>query len=200
MPHAPVSAIALTLTVLCSACVSDRPDWDPYVRADVAIYDDYESDVEITGFASSSTSTDYGSIRIAGGAARIRDGRRTHRIEGFIGRATFEDRTGVDDIDVTELGVGGRWFVPIASPSVRPFLGLHGVLSLGSEAASVDPGNQAAIALGAGMEFDVADGIALDVSFDYALPFVDSDSDPKGLEVGTGGFALRLGVVFDLSY
>jgi opacity protein-like surface antigen len=200
MPFARVSVIAVALTLLCNSCMADRPDWDPFVRADVAVFDDYDSDVEVTGFSSDTTSTDYDSIRVAGGAAHFEDGRPTLRLEGFLGRATFAGRTGVDDSDVTELGLGGRWFVPIASVTVRPYVSLHGVVSLGSTAAGVDPGNEAAFAIGTGLEFEIASGIALDASVDYALPFVDSDSDPEGLEVGTGGLALRLGVVFDVSY
>lgn len=181
--------------LLLAGCASVETRWAPHVRADFALIDAYDTEVEVVDFSSTSDDVDYESVRVGLGAADVRGDRIVARYDVILGRAKLEGLPGADDQDSFEFGVGGRWFVGLRRHGLRTFVSAYGLTTNADSSSGVDPGTQLSLQAGAGVEYDVAQGIALDLALDYQFAFDEATSTPEGVEFETDGFAVRLGVV-----
>lgn len=185
----------LVLPALLGGCATVDTIWSPHLRADFALVDAYETEVEVVDFSSDSDDVEYQSVRVGLGAADVRHGRVVARYEVLLGRASIDDLPGADDQESYEFGAGGRWFVGLDRAGLRTFLSAYGLATNADTVLGVDPGTQLSVLAGAGLEYDVAERIALDLAVEYQFAFDEATSTPDALEFETSGFALRLGVV-----
>lgn len=186
---------ALIACSLFASCSGPGIASEPFVRADFAVFDDFE------GEASSPTSTfdlDYTTPRIAFGVMHYDSAEPKGRAEFLIGAATYEPDTG-PEIDGIEFGAGGRLFFATRRPGIRPFVSGHAVATAFDELSpGVNLSTHVGLELGLGIEYDVSPGIALDIGIDYSIPIVAASTSTSDAELEVEGVALRIGVVVAL--
>ncbi|QDU86235.1 hypothetical protein Pla163_33860 [Planctomycetes bacterium Pla163] len=190
-----LASLAVLATSLLASCSGPGVVSEPFVRADFAVFDDYEG---TTSNPSSSFDLDYTTPRLAFGVMRYQSAQPKGRAEFLIGAAKFEPDAG-SDIDGVELGAGGRVFFATRRPGIRPFVSGHVIATAFDELASgVNLGTHLGLGLGLGVEYDVSPGIAVDAGLDYQFPITAAPTGTSDADFEVEGVALRIGIVIAL--
>jgi hypothetical protein len=128
-PLLALSPLALFLATSCTA-LPEGQVWQPTFGIDRTVVDNYELEVDVSGFGSASADVDYTLTQVELGATRVDEsGEAPKKIE-FAGVRVGFGELEIDGTaaDLIEISGGGRWYFS-QSESVQPFFSFWSVLS-----------------------------------------------------------------------
>ena len=180
----PLSLLALALAS-CASGTSSRA----FVGADFNVVDSLETTVAIDGLGEGTGDSEYDAIRASVGVVNTDGERPTSRFGLVAGPVEF------NDAEALEVGLGGYWYVPTGSASLRPFVGAQILGTLYDEDDFGDIGEELSGVPTAGLEYALTEHLSVVGAAEYRIPLKAADG-VDGTEVETDGFNVRLGVVF----
>lgn len=184
---------ALTSPLLLALTSCAATAHHPTVTGRFTVAEDFDVETEPSG-SSSQGNIEYDSAEFGLGLTHIQgklNGVRDRLARTQVAFASSE----YGNVGAFDLIAGGRW-MPLTTGALEPFLSVDGVATLLDDFQGADLGEQFALRLGIGLDYEINELAFFDITLDWTVPVSGADADPIGGQPRSselGGLALRVG-------